>query len=202
MPTKIYDNIKNIRFIGDLSLEDASILALYGKKSKSIIEFGAGGSTQILSQCLPDKFVSVETSKYWIERTKSNLDKINIKTPPEFKDYGIYGEENYDLIFVDGIDDFRRDFAINHWKVLNFGGVMIFHDTRRFLDFQNVAWVAQLFYKEISRIDVNYENSNMTIIHKRDPLEYVNWNLNEGKPLWAYGIGEPEGGNGLWEIND
>lgn len=202
MPTKIYDNIKNIRFIGDLSLEDASILALYGRKSKSIIEFGAGGSTQIFSQCLPDIFVSVETSEYWIERTKSNLNKIINKTNPDFRNYGTYTEGKYDLIFVDGIDELRRDFAINHWNSLRVGGVMIFHDTRRFIDFQNAAWVAQLFYKEISKIDVNYENSNMTIIHKKDATEYVNWNFNEGKPLWAYGIGEPEEGDGLWGIDD
>jgi hypothetical protein len=36
-------NLQNIKFIGDLSLEDADILAGYEQHADSILEFGSGG---------------------------------------------------------------------------------------------------------------------------------------------------------------
>tara|TARA_R110000868_G_scaffold19150_5_gene82794 strand:+ start:5624 stop:5863 length:240 start_codon:yes stop_codon:yes gene_type:complete len=79
---------------------------------------------------------------------------------------------------------------------------MVFHDTRRFADFQNAAWVAQLFYTEVKTIEVNANDSNLTLIYKRKPLTYVNWNETEGKPRWAYGGEDMPEGEGLWEITD
>lgn len=82
---------------------------------------------------------------------------------------------------------------------------MLFHDTRRFQDFQNAAWIAQLYHTEISRIDVNApasdsQASNISVIHKKISEPYVNWNETEGKPLWSYGSGEPPSTD-LWEYN-
>ena len=181
-----------MKFIGDLSLEDADILSLYGKRAKRILEFGCGGSTQIFSQCKPDRLVSIETNQEWIEVTKRRVQKLG-GTEPEFRPYDFIPlTEQFDLIFVDGIDLLRRGFALGTWKTLSVGGAMIFHDTRRFQDFQNAAWVAQAYFNEVMTIMVNArarnnKSSNMTMILKKEHEPYVNWNYTEGKPLEAYG---------------
>lgn len=195
-----YASLKGIRFVGDLSLEDASVLVEAGRSARRILEFGAGGSTQIFAQCMPKHFVSVETDPEWIRKTEQNLSRIQSKTKPEFVPYDLVLKAEYDLIFVDGVDQLRRSFAIRTWPWLSVGGVMVFHDTRRLKDFENVAFVAQSFFSEVRSIEVNVNDSNITLVKKRIPLPYVNWNYTEGKPLWAYGSGEVPKGEDLWTI--
>lgn len=190
-----------IKFLGDLSIQDAKILVEYGSKSKKILEFGVGGSTQIFSQCKPELLVSVETSQYWIDITKTRLSKLTDIVSPVFVNYDEHPKDKYDLIFVDGVDDLRKEFAINTWELLNVNGVMIFHDTRRFADFSNATWVAQLHWNEITKIDVNFNDSNMTIIHKKEHQPYVNWQEAENKPAWAYGA-TPLDNEELWTLQD
>jgi len=196
--------IKGKKFVGDLSLQDADILVQYASQSKLILEFGSGGSTQLMSQCNAEKIISVETNRKWIQQTKNNLKQINSDTVVEFSEYSTQFQDQYNLIFVDGIDGLRRQFAIETWKNLSTNGVMIFHDTRRFQDFQNAAWVAQLYFNEIKQIDVNAVasdgiSSNMTVIHKKAHEPYVNWNHTENKPQWAYGILDDDTDIKLWE---
>jgi predicted O-methyltransferase YrrM len=187
----------NIKFTGDLSLEDAGVLLDYANQSADILEFGSGGSTQLFSQSTAKTIVSVETDPGWIALTKSRLNLLD-KIPVTFIEYTTKFNQEFDLIFVDGIDYLRREFAIETWKYLRVGGTMIFHDTRRFGDFQNCAWVAQLYFNEISQILVNTHNSNITVLHKKAHEPYVNWNHTENKPQWAYGI--PDGADReLWE---
>jgi spermidine synthase len=194
-------NLQNIKFIGDLSLEDADILAGYARNARSILEFGAGGSTQIFAQFTADHIISVETDQSWITLTETRLKKLD-KTV-DFIPYTTQFNQTFDMIFVDGVDHLRRDFAIETWKYLKSNGIMVFHDTRRFQDFQNAAWIAQLYFNEIKRIDVNAPasngaTSNMTILHKKQHEPYVNWNDEENKPEWAYG--RPDGeDHELWE---
>ena len=195
-----YDHLEGFQFIGDLSMEDANVLARLGKSSKRILEFGVGGSTQIFAQCNPEKFVAVETDQKWIDLTSSRLKFICDRKEPTFVPYDLYTEDQYDLILVDGVDHLRLDFATKTWPWLQVGGVMAFHDTRRFVDFQHAMWIAQLHFSEISQIDVNVENSNLTLIHKREKLPYVNWNEMEGKPDWAYGHHIVPEGEGLWKV--
>jgi len=194
-------NLQNIKFIGDLSLEDADILAGYARNARSILEFGAGGSTQIFAQFNADCIISVETDQSWITLTKTRLKKLD-KTV-DFIPYTTQFNQTFDMIFVDGVDHLRRDFAIETWKYLKPNGIMVFHDTRRFQDFQNAAWIAQLYFNEIKRIDVNAPasngaTSNMTILHKKQHEPYVNWNDEENKPEWDYGRTDGED-HELWE---
>lgn len=181
-----------LRWVGDLSLEDADLLACYGQHCKHILEFGCGGSTQIFAQCNPSSIISVETSTEWIGETRKNLSKIDKAVTVQFVGYTTTFDHTFDLVFVDGVDHLRRQFAIDTWKYLEVGGVMIFHDTRRFQDFQNAAWVSQLYFNEIETIEVNQrasnnKSSNLTVLHKKQHEPYVNWNFTENKPLWAYG---------------
>lgn len=190
-------NLGDYKFIGDLSLQDADVLACFGKQAKRILEFGVGGSTQIFAQCKPALLYCVETDPEWIGLTRKRLDLLSDKTNPVFFMYNnlleITKDQKYDLVFVDGVDNLRRDFAIKTWDALAVGGVMVFHDTRRPQDFQNVAWVAQLFFNEISRIYVNAVasnsvSSNVSVIVKKQHEPYVNWNYEENKQLSDYSV--------------
>lgn len=176
-----------IKFIGDLSIQDAKVLVKLGSQAKHILEFGAGGSTQIFAQCKPKTLISVETDLHWVQLTEKRIKKLSDITEPLFINYGRHPQQPFDLIFVDGVDNLRKEFAIDTWNLLTVGGVMVFHDTRRFIDFANAAWIAQLHFNEISKIEVNVDDSNMTVIYKKQYQPYENWNYTEGKPLWAYG---------------
>lgn len=183
-----------MEFIGDLSKQDANVLQHFGSRAPRILEFGAGGSTQIFAQCQPSVLISVETSQEWVDKTKKNIERYQPCTDPVFVQYGSHPRQEYDLIFVDGVWDFRLDFAKSTWPLLATDGVMIFHDTRRWFDAHNVFDVAKVFWDEIDQINLNYVDSNCAVVKKCKKVEYVNWNYSEGKPLWAYGIGEiPEG---------
>ena len=190
-----------IEFVGDLSVQDAKTLHSLGSKSTHILEFGVGGSTQIFAQCRPIKLVSVETDPAWVKRTSENLSKINSEcVMPQFTPYDLFRYEGvFDLVFVDGVPDKRLDFAMRAWPILDTGGKMIFHDTRRFEYFREAAWVIQSFFNEVARVDVNVDGSNLTVIEKRAGLFYENWNETEGKPAWAYGKSDIPEGEGLWK---
>ena len=195
-------NLKNIKFIGDLSLEDADILAGYAKNCEKILEFGSGGSTQIFAQSNARSIISVETDQKWIDLTASRLAQFGT-TVVEFSSYATHFDKFFDLIFVDGVDSLRKDFAIKTWKLLKLNGIMLFHDTRRFRDFQNVAWISQLYFNEIKQIDVNATasngiSSNITVLHKKQYEPYVNWNKSENKPEWSYGKSD-DAEHLLWE---
>ena len=195
--------LKNKKFIGDLSLQDADVISEYASKSKSILEFGVGGSTQLLAQSNADLIISVETSTDWIELTKKRLNQIDNTRPVQIMDYTTKFDTKFDLIFVDGVDNLRRQFAIETWQYLNTDGVMLFHDTRRLQDFQNAVSVAEQYFLEISKISVNVNasdgvSSNITVLHKKQHVPYINWNLSEGKPLWAYALQYNED---MWSYN-
>jgi hypothetical protein len=109
-------------------------------------------------------------------------------TMPSFVGFGAHPtQQSFDLIFVDGIDTLRRPFAIHTWPLLVAGGVMLFHDTRRSQDVANVLAVCAEFHSEVGAVSFNEDESSTSIIYKRTPLQYVNWNLVEGKPHWMYG---------------
>lgn len=187
-----------LHFIGDLSIQDANVLEHYSK-DRRVLEFGSGGSTQIFAQ-RAKSIISVETDPVWICKTQDNLKLLSNSTPVLFVPYHSFTNEGqFDLIFVDGVPDKRLEFAQNAWRCLRPNGVMIFHDTRRFEYFKEAAWMLQTYFSEIGRVEINFQNSNMTVIQKREnPLFYVNWNVSEGKPLWAYGAAERPDGEGLW----
>ena len=195
--------IMQLEFVGDLSISDAERLFSLGQESTHILEFGVGGSTQIFAQCNPIKLVCIETDPAWVTKTQSNLQRISHKnwTAPAFVPYDLFKHEGrFDLIFVDGAPEKRLDFAMRAWPILDTGGKMVFHDTKRFEYFREAAWVIQSFFNEVSRVDVNVDGSNLTIIEKGPFQSYENWNLNERKPMWAYGNGEIPEGEGLWKM--
>lgn len=210
MKYKLSD-LAGIQFVGDLSLQDADVLAKFARMSPSVLEFGVGGSTQIIAQCNCERITSVDTDLSWIYLTINRLKKINVSSHVEFCVYSdldfVTKDKKYSLIFVDGIDHLRYEFATKTWPRLEENGFMIFHDTRRAKDFNNVSLLANLHFNEISRVDINKsatdgQSSNMTVVYKKAKEEYINWNFQENKPLWAYGSQPNSEDFDLWKQDE
>ena len=179
-----------IPYVGDLSKADAKILKDLAEKSERILEFGVGGSTQILAAYGKGKapIVTVETSLEWIGWTKNNLNLLGITREVLFADYYTFlPMEEYDLIFDDGADEFRLPFAYKTWPQLKEGGYMLFHDTRRGRDVQNIADFIVKFSPEIESVFINKDHSNITVIKKKKAEFYENWNVVEGREPWGSG---------------
>jgi predicted O-methyltransferase YrrM len=186
-----------INYIGDISKNDAKVLkdsAEVAYKDEVILEFGCGASTQVLRAYAKCKVISIDTDINWIERTKQNLELLDIKGEVEFHEYQPFMSSlstmiKYDMIFVDGVDPLRRQFALDIWPFLIDGGCMAFHDTRRAHDFRNVLEVLAHYQAEIEMVEFNYLDSNITLIGKREiRADYENWQLSEGKLPWQYGL--------------
>lgn len=183
-----------MKFIGDLSKQDVSVLKRVAK-GKKVLEFGCGGSTQIFSQ-IAGSVLSLETHKGWIKVTKEIIAELGgesyeIRFLNHVMDFKL--TEKYDVIFVDGEWGKRLEFAEKAYPYLKEGGRILFHDTRRDKDKK----IVDIFYFSIkgdASIDFNYSGSNITVIRKGKKgfneenrnLPYENWNEVEGKEKWMY----------------
>ena len=180
-----------IDYIGDISINDAEVLKELAKNAVNILEFGAGASTQVLAYYTKGDLITVETNPGWIEKTAANIARLGIPAHgvyyKTYKQFQEYPEGPYDLIFDDGVDSLRLDFAQSSWKLLKVGGTFCFHDTRRSSDVKNVCMLLELFSPEIHTIIMNKDHSNITTILKKKAEFYENWNEVEEKELWQYG---------------
>jgi predicted O-methyltransferase YrrM len=181
------------KFIGDLSKQDAALLESYAENSRSVLEFGVGGSTQIIAQSiLPGTgFISLDTDDRWIEKTRVNLRRLGVEDRCRMLRYGdfpVTGE--FDLIFNDGCESLRREFALKSFPLLAVGGALLFHDTRRLPYVQNVMAVVETFFEEIEHVYLNIASSNITVVRKKAKQPYVSWNAVEQKLSWQVGYGE------------
>lgn len=190
-----------IRYVGDLSEADAALLERYAGRARSVLEFGAGGSTQIIAQAMPARgtLTTVETDPQWTALTTDRLRKLGVA--PDRCTFTRYEEwrkslrkRAFDLVFVDGLAGERGRFALNAWPLLSFGGFMLFHDTRRAKDIANVATLFQRHFESIGEIRVNESiagrTSNITAVRRKPRERYVNWKRTEAKPAWRYGTGD------------
>ncbi len=179
----------DINFIGDLSKEDARLLKKYVINANNILEFGCGGSTQIISQFCKTNFTSIDTKKVWIDKTLNNIQLFNIKQCVNFKLYNEFNFKKdcqYDLIFNDGAIDKRLEFALNIWDSLIYGGYLLIHDSKTVKVCNILKTILSEKLLEISSIQLNVDNSNISVITKQKRNEYKNWNVIENKPEWLY----------------
>jgi predicted O-methyltransferase YrrM len=185
-----------IPYIGDISKNDAELLKNLAEQAESILEFGCGASTQVLSEYSKLPIISIDTSQEWIDKTKKNIDLLEIKNKPSFYLYNEYMNQSlvpqFDLIFDDGVDDFRKDFALKIWPCLRVDGILAFHDTRRWQDARNVCHVLEQVYNEVYDVKFNYNHSNITLITKKIKEDWVNWQEVENRLPWQLGWGEPD----------
>lgn len=185
-----------IKFIGDISKTDALVLKEFAEKANNILEFGVGGSTQVLANYAQGEVTSIETNIDWIEKTRCNLEILKIKKSVYFQYYGDFmlseHTQSYDMIFNDGVDHLRKDFGLYAFsKLLKPNGVLLFHDQRRTGDVYNMVEVIKNYSAYIECVEINYLGSNITIIYKRDiPLFYEDWNVIEQKKDWQIGQGD------------
>jgi predicted O-methyltransferase YrrM len=186
-----------MKYIGDLSRQDAALLERYARGARSVLEFGAGGSTQIIAQALPEggSFLSLDTDPRWIATTRENLSRLGVGDRCELRRYEDWspGAALFDLIFDDGEGRLRLDFALRSFPLLTIGGAFLFHDTRRQQDVRNVLALVDTFFEEIEYVHMNERadgaSSNITAVRKKSREPYVNWNVSESRPSWAYGLG-------------
>lgn len=191
-----------MKYIGDLSRQDAALLERYARGARSVLEFGAGGSTQIIAQALPEgaSFLSLDTEPRWIATTRENLRRLGVDDRCQLLRYEDWTPDatQFDLIFNDGVGHLRRDFALRSFPRLAIGGALLFHDTRRQQDIRNVLALVDIFFEEIEHVHLNERSegasSNITVVRKKSREPYVDWNAAEGRPPWAYGLDVvPEG---------
>jgi precorrin-6B methylase 2 len=187
-----------LRYIGDISRQDAELLRHYASGAKRILEFGSGASTQVLAQCShPDSIIaSVEPDPEWIAMTQKNFDRLGISRTVRFILFKAWKkaaqfEAPFDLIFDDGVDKLRRGFAESAWPLLKVGGHMLFHDTRRIKDLKNVLSVVEAHFLEVESVQLNEASSNITAVRRKAPEPWVDWNVVEGRKRWEYGHAEP-----------
>lgn len=196
------DNQQLIPYIGDVSKNDALVLKEMAETHERIMEFGVGASTQILGHYAKDNCLySIDTSEEWMEKTLHNINLLGIAKETAFLMTEYYQsmetfstpshECTYDFIFDDGVDHLRREFAIKIWPYLEVGGVLAFHDTRRAPDFRNVLEVLAHYQDEVGRVEFNYKSSNITLVWKKEPEPYSNWQIDECKEPWMLGYGDP-----------
>lgn len=171
--------------IGDLSKQDRKVLKAMAEKSRSILEVGVGASTQILTHYARGKVVSYDTDQRWIERIRDVVfPQVGVEGECEFRllDYRMNIQGQYDFAFIDCAREYRLPSAFEAWKRITAGGSLSFHDTRRDRDIENTFRFLRSVFREVARIECNYEDSNITIIWKRPkPAKYVNWHKGQTK---------------------
>jgi predicted O-methyltransferase YrrM len=174
-----------MQYMGDLSINDFLLLKELASKSRNILEFGVGASTQIILNYTSGKVTSIDTSDEWIQLTKKNLEYLNIINKPiDFQKYENFKptiDSEYDFVFNDGIDALRNNFGILIFQNIKIGGILAYHDTRRLRDIKNVNNVINTYYNEIDLVEINKNNSNITLIRKKKYEPYENWNIVEKK---------------------
>jgi len=180
-----------IEYIGDISKADALVLKELAENATAILEFGCGASTQVMSVYTKNRIISIDTSQEWIDKTIGIIHLLNIKNEPSFYLYNEYFDLinscSFDLIFNDGVNTLRREFALRTWQFLKVGGIMAFHDTRRQPDAENVTVLLNKVYNEVNNIQCNYQHSNITLIRKKEKELWQNWQIVEEKAYWQLG---------------
>jgi predicted O-methyltransferase YrrM len=185
-------------YVGDVSREDAQVLASLARSANRILEFGVGASTQIFAQAAPAhaRIISLETESLWISKTEAVLEALGKRSQVEFRRYSnwIAGQTpgapaEYDVIFDDGVDELRMEFARKSWPSLKLGGALVFHDTRRRKDARNLFDFCAERQLEIESVQVNAGASNMSIVTRKIAQPYVDWNKAEGRTKLMMGYG-------------
>ena len=173
-----------LRYVGDISRQDAQVLAEHAAVSHRILEFEHGGSTQVLAQLAPPgaSLTAVETDPTWVVLTQQHLRALPIRADMQFILYSDWRSLDVGLIdmaFVDGVDHLRLEFADRAWGFLRVGGVLLIHDTRRATDVNYTLELVKRYHLEVEHVELNVRASNITVIHKKIAEPYVNWNAVE-----------------------
>ena len=171
-----------IPYIGDISKQDALVLQGLAREATSILEFGSGASTQVLTAYSDCPVRSVETEPRWIKKTQKRLKDLGLREIvfSSYIEFEADPGKGYDLVFDGGVVDLRREFAILAWSLLKVGGRLRLHDTRSPKPIKDIAVLLERFALSIRSIYVNKDGSNITVFEKGPTVVYRNWNREEG----------------------
>lgn len=165
---------------GDLSRKDVINLCLRCN-DKNVVEFGMGGSTLLLARCCRS-LVSFDTSPEWYATTQHRMAQVPDRTcsPTLTLEEGIPRDiPECDVLWLDGRPDLRKVWLTKFWEKAS---TVIVHDSRRLVDVSDVLDVITPHFESIKAIHINYDESNLLIVEKRDaPLVWENWNVTECK---------------------
>ena len=107
-------------------------------KAKLVLEYGPGYSTQIIaSYDFVESLVSIEHDLAYYTKALNDTDgikKVSVIHFPKKEDYITFPLKlglKYDLIFVDGLCDWRVDCMLTAGRFLSANGVLILHDSER-----------------------------------------------------------------------
>lgn len=198
-------NLTGLKWVGQLFIQDADILAQYAKNATSILEFGAGGSTMIFAQ-LNKNVTCVETSPRWADITKQRLAFLGCEKNVEFLELYDYFNNvqlyKADLVLIDGEPKHRGETAEYMWKSLIPGGYMLFHDTQTPVFMTTAQEFITAKFKEIETIEVNKIaddgiSSTLTVIKKRRDIPFP----VDNRETWVHGR-DIENITRLWEYKE
>ena len=180
---------------GDLSKADVVVLTQLCR-NKTVVEFGIGGSTILLSQ-VAKKVISYEHDQAWIDKTQPKVGenveiRLIAKDPQVVEGIG----EECDVLFDDGHSLLRAPFLLEFWPFIK--ECAILHDARmtyagncikKFIDAftiknepskTNPGLPDNPFTGSLKSIDWCLLESNMVVMNKRNcTLKYENWKISE-----------------------
>lgn len=158
----------------DLSRADVAVLHELCA-GKSVVEFGAGGSTALLRR-FAARLVTFETDPRWVAAIKKRVPGADVrlcsKNSPTIP--------RCDVLFIDGLTTIR---PVWMWAALqqHAAPVILAHDTRRpdpvksfgvLLEWPHTAWIDSVHY--------HFRGSNMLVVRlRKTPVKYENWNTVE-----------------------
>ncbi len=167
--------------VGQLGRHDIQVLAGLAKSSHKILEFGCGGSTLALAQFSPPgaRVTSIDSERAWIDKTRMNLERVGQKAKVDFLPYAGWegrmgGWPWFDLIFVDGLESERLQFALNAWRTLQPGGTMAWHDCRWPQIVEMMLRLAGLNFQTVDVMSFCVLRSNITTITKKVEIPELN----------------------------
>lgn len=202
------EHLNGIKWVGDLSLQDADLLAMYGRKATRVLEHGSGGSTMILAQTA-QQVISLEDNVSWNDVITQRLRNLNLDHKVTVLGHqlstfiNLIKEHKFDLVFVDGAAKDRVAFIQGTWNSITDGSYILIHDSR-YYDDKHITWrgtyrtdlvateVLRRYPNQIGEVIFNAkasdgQKSNITIIRKEIQPVYENWQALENKPSWSYG---------------
>lgn len=173
-----------IDYVGDISKQDAEVLANFAVTANKILEFGCGASTQVLSYYTDGTVISLDTEREWMEKTSAHLMRLKIPIGRcyilPYEGWINKPDGMYDLVFDDGADSLRRHFALAVWPHIEPNGWLLMHDQRRRPDWDTTAHIISHYWQEVGTVHYNYLDSNITCIQKRiKPAIWENWQETE-----------------------
>lgn len=163
---------------GDLSRNDVVQLCAWCR-GKSVVEFGMGGSTLLLSR-IATSLISFDTEEYWFDITRHRIAQIEDKScqpqlflnpePPE-------RIPQCEVLFLDGKDVQRFEWIRRFQRQCK---VLIIHDSRVPVIFNPTLQLLAEDFLRLQSIHCHIGESNLLVAEYRDaPVAYENWNHTE-----------------------